>query len=132
MSVSFDSNGTRAFISHLRSPRLVSIDLNSLRLGEKVNTGPAAGVLADPNSRRIFVALATQNRLGLFDPAIGAEIGSVAVGIDPYSLALDVDREKIYVVNRGSDNITVVDKNTRRVRTEIPTTKRPYGIAIVR
>jgi len=45
---------------------------------------------------------------------------------------LDADRNKVYVVNRGSDSVTVIDKNSRLVYTEIPTTKRPFGIAIIR
>jgi len=82
--------------------------------------------------RRVFVALLSGNRLGLFDPSIDAELSSVAVGKEPNRLALDADREKVYVVNRGSDSVTVVDRNSRLVISEIPTTKRPFGIAIVR
>jgi YVTN family beta-propeller protein len=132
ISISMDPDGSRAFVTHLRSPRTVVIALSTLRAAGRVNTGPATAVLPDVTSRRIFVAMLSGNRLGLFDPNIDAELGSVTVGIEPNRLALDVDREKIYVVNRGSDNVTVVDRNSRVVKTEIPTTKRPFGIAIVR
>lgn len=132
VSVSIDAEGGRAFVTHLRSPRTVVIALSTLRVTTRVNTGPAAAVLPDSASRRVFVTQLSGNRLGFFDPNIDAELGSVAVGIEPNRLALDVDREKIYVVNRGSNSITVVDRNSRVVKTEIPTTKRPFGIAIVR
>lgn len=132
VSVSVDPAGSRAFVTHLRSRQTVVIDLNTLRITGRLNTGPATYVLPDTGSRRVFVAMLGGNRLGLFDPNIDAELGSVAVGTEPNRLALDVDREKVYVVNRGSDSVTVVNRNSRIVMTEIPTTKRPFGIAIVR
>lgn len=132
ISVSMDPDGSRAFVTHLRSRRTVVIALNTLQITGRLNTGPATTVLSDVRSRRVFVALLSGNRLGLFDPNVDAELGSVAVGAEPNRLALDVDREKVYVVNRGADSITVVDRNSRVVKTEIPTTKRPFGIAIVR
>ncbi len=132
ISVSMDPDGSRAFVTHLRSPRTVVIALGTLRVTGRVNTGPATAVLPDVSSRRVFVAQLSGNRLGLFDPNVDAELGSVTVGTEPNRLAVDVDREKIYVVNRGSDNVTVMDRNSRIVKTEIPTMKRPFGIAIVR
>lgn len=132
ISVSIDPVGGRAFITHLRSPRTVVLSLTGLRLEPRMNTGPAASVLSDGVSRRVFVSLMTQNRLGVFDPNIDAELSSVPVGSEPNRLALDADRAKVYVVNRGSASVTVLDRDTRRFRTEIPTTKRPYAIVVVR
>jgi YVTN family beta-propeller protein len=132
ISVSIDPDGSRAFVTHLRSLRMAVIALSTLRATGRVTTGPATAVLPDITSRRVFVAQLSGNRLGFFDPNIDAELGSVAVGAEPNRLALDVDREKVYVVNRGSDTVTVVDRNSRVVKTEIPTTKRPFGIAIAR
>ncbi|MBI4522602.1 MAG: beta-propeller fold lactonase family protein [Deltaproteobacteria bacterium] len=130
--VAVDSSGTRALVAHLRSLRLVMISLSSLQVERKVNVGIAAAAVPDGNSPRVFIALPTQNRLSYFDLNIDGEIGSVTVGREPSSLALDRDRGKVYVVDRGSDSITVVERDTRRKRTEIPTGKRPYDIAIVR
>lgn len=132
ISVSMDPDGSRAFVTHLRSLRTDVIALSTLRVTGKITTGPATTVLPDVFTRRVFVAQLSGNRLGLFDPNIDAELGATTVGAEPNRLALDVDRDKIYVVNRGSDNITVVDRNSRIVKTEIPTTKRPFGIAISR
>lgn len=132
IAVSFDPNGSRAFISHLRSPRIAVISLSNLRVEGRVNTGPAAALLPDALSRRLFVGVLNQNRLALFDVNIDAELSSVGVGKEPNRIALDADRGKLYVVNRGSDSITVVDRDTRNVRTEIPTSKRPYGIIVIR
>ena len=53
------------------------------------------------------------------------------VGEEPRYLALEPDREKLYVVNRGSGTVTVIDRFSRRVRATIQVGKRPYAIAIV-
>jgi YVTN family beta-propeller protein len=132
ISVAIEPTGARAFVSHLRSPRMSTISLSSLRIETRVNTGPAAAVLSDGTNRRVFVGLLNQNRVGLFDATIDAELATAPVGQEPNRIALDVDRGKIYVVNRGSDNVSVLDRNTLRPRTEIPAGKRPYGIATIR
>jgi YVTN family beta-propeller protein len=132
ISVVIDPDGSRAFVTHLRSPRTVIIELLTLRASGRVNSGPAAAVLPDVTSRRIFVTLLSGNRLGVFDPNIDAQLATVPVGKEPARLALDHDREKIYVVNRASNTVTVVDRNSRVAEKEIPTTKRPFGIVIVR
>ncbi len=132
ISVAMDPGGARAFVSHLRSTRMAVISLSSLRIETRVNTGPAAAVLPDVTFRRVFVGLLNQNRLGLFDAAIDAQLATGPVGQEPNRIGLDADRGKLYVVNRGSDNVSVLDKNTLRPRTEIPAGKRPYGIATIR
>lgn len=132
VSVTVDPNGSRAFVSHLRSPRMAVISLSTLRVEGRVTTGAVTAALPDGISRRVFVSVVDQNRLAFFDPNIDAELASVEVGREPNRLALDVDRAKVYVVNRGSDSVTVVDRDTRRVRAEIPTTKRPFGIVVIR
>ncbi len=130
--VAVEPSGTRAFVAHLRSLRLAVISLATLQVETRANVGAAAAVLPDPATGRLFIALPTQNRLSYFDANINAELASTAVGREPHRLALDNDRGKLYVVNQGSDSVTVVEKDTRRVRTEIPTCKRPYDIAIIR
>lgn len=130
--VAMDPAGTRAFVTHLRSPRIAIISLATLRVERKVSLGSANALLPDDATGRAFVAVVPQNRLSFFDLNVDGELDSVKVGEDPYRLALDVDRAKVYVVNRGSNSVTVVDRNTRRVRTEVPMGKDPYGIAIVR
>jgi len=55
-------------------------------------------------------------------------MGTIAVGSSPRSLALDPEARKLYVVNRGSDSISVIDKTTKKEEQDIPVGKRPYGI----
>lgn len=57
-------------------------------------------------------------------------LGTILVGSSPRSLILDPEGRKIYVVNRGSDSVSVIDKTTRREEQVIPVGKKPYGIAM--
>ncbi|HIC90674.1 MAG TPA: hypothetical protein EYP21_01145, partial [Syntrophaceae bacterium] len=56
--------------------------------------------------------------------------GTVAVGKSPRTIGMDPEARKIYVVNRGSNNISVIDKTTKREEQVIPVSERPYGIAV--
>lgn len=130
--VAVDPTGAEAYVAHLRSPRVSVISLTTLQVTRTANVGIAAAVVSDVVRGRVFAALVRRNRLSLYDVNLDAELNSVPVGVDPYRLALDADRGKIYVVNRGSNDVTVLDKETLQVRATIPVGKRPYGIAIVR
>lgn len=130
--VAIDPTGVQAFVPHLGSPRLSIISLSTLRVVRTVNVGIAAAVLPDGTRGRVFVARSRLNRLSLFDINLNAELDSAAVGVTPHRLALDADRGKLYLVTRGSDSVTVIDRASRRVRATIPVGKRPYAIAIVR
>lgn len=57
-------------------------------------------------------------------------LGIITVGNSPRSLILDPEGRKIYVVNRGSDNVSVIDKTTKREEQIIPVGKKPYGITM--
>jgi len=58
-------------------------------------------------------------------------VGIMPVGTAPRSLMLDPEARKLYIVNRGSHNVSVIDKTTRKEEKVIPVGKKPYGIAII-
>ena len=62
---------------------------------------------------------------------ISPVLGRISVGTTPRSLTLDNEKRKIFAVNRGSDDIYVIDKTTRRTELKIPVGKRPYDIAVL-
>jgi YVTN family beta-propeller protein len=43
---------------------------------------------------------------------------------------MDPEGRKIYVVNRGSDTVSEIDKTSRREERTFPVGKKPYGIAM--
>lgn len=131
--LAFDATGSELLVSHLGSPRLAIVTLGTLRVVRTVNTGPAVAVFSDVDgaSGRVFVARVRESRLALFDLNANTDVDAIAVGDDPRAFALDPDREKLYIVNQGSDTVSVVDKQSRRLRTTLAVGKRPYAIAIM-
>jgi YVTN family beta-propeller protein len=55
---------------------------------------------------------------------------SIAVGKQPNAIAIDAAANRIYVVNAGSGNVSVIDGATDRVIATVPTDARPYAIGI--
>jgi YVTN family beta-propeller protein len=131
--VTFDPAGTQAFVTHRNSPRLSIVSLGSLRVARTVNAGAATAALpeSETSAARVFLTRPQLPRLSLFDVNLNTEVHTIPVGDSPEDLVVDTDREKLYVVNRGSNSITVVDRNALRVRTTIEVGRRPWGIAIV-
>lgn len=54
----------------------------------------------------------------------------IQVGNIPYAIQADREGKKVFVSNRGSNSISVIDAETKRVIAEIPVGKRPSGIAV--
>lgn len=97
------------------------------------------GVVSDPSLDRIYLLKETPGEILIIRPSLEDQsliktvtpiISTIPVGTSPRATKLDPEGRKLYVVNRGSDNITVIDKTTRREEKVIPVGKRPYGIAM--
>jgi YVTN family beta-propeller protein len=97
------------------------------------------GIVADPAFERLYLLKEVPGQililrpsfsdLNVLEAAMPPVMGIIPVGERPRSLELDPEIRMLYVVNRGSDNITVIDKTTRKVTGLIPVGSRPYGIA---
>jgi len=53
------------------------------------------------------------------------------VGDLPSHMAMDTPRRKLYVVNRLSEDVSVVDLATKKVKTVIEVGRKPCGIAVI-
>ena len=97
-------------------------------------------VVADPAFDRIYLLKETPGEIMIIKPyAEGFEslktvmppvMGIISVGSYPRSLIMDPEGRRLYVVNRGADNISVIDKTAKREVRVIPVGRRPYGIAV--
>jgi YVTN family beta-propeller protein len=54
----------------------------------------------------------------------------IAVGKQPNSIAIDAAANRIYVVNAGNGNVSVIDGSSDGVVATVPTDARPYAIGI--
>ena len=114
---------------------------NSGAVSEITNIGTSVvGVIGDPDLDRIYLLKERPGELvmirpfseafGTSRPTVALMLGTIMVGNSPRALILDPEGRKIYIVNRGSDSVSVIDKTTKREERVIPVGKRPYGIAM--
>jgi YVTN family beta-propeller protein len=59
-------------------------------------------------------------------------MGIIRVGKMPRAFVLGPEGRKIYIVNRGSNSISVVDRTTKKEEQIIPVGANPYGITVFR
>ncbi|UCH82040.1 MAG: YncE family protein [Nitrospiraceae bacterium] len=98
-------------------------------------------ITSDPDFDRIYLLRDSPPEIVTIRPSsneniqlqsmISPVLGRISVGTTPRSLTLDNEKRKIFAVNRGSDDIYVIDKTTRRTELKIPVGKRPYDIAVL-
>jgi len=99
-------------------------------------------IISDPGLDRLYILKEDTGEIEIlrlttedferFSSIIPPVMGRIKVGNLPHSMILDEKTGKIYVVNSGSDTISVIDRISRRQEFEIKVGKRPYGIAIFR
>ncbi|GAB4486907.1 MAG: hypothetical protein OHK006_15310 [Thermodesulfovibrionales bacterium] len=104
------------------------------------NVGPGGtDVVADPGFDRLYflresgeiaVMRIFWDQVSFAKTVSPSMLGTVQTGKQPVSLVFDPDGRKIYVVNKGSETVTVVDRTTRTEEKVIPAGKGPSGIGV--
>jgi YVTN family beta-propeller protein len=98
------------------------------------------GVVSDPAFDRIYLLKESPGEIRILKPytegidslktVIPPVMGTIPVGSSPRALTFDPEGRKLYVVNSGSDTISVIDKTTRKEEQIIQVGNKPYGIAL--
>jgi len=146
IALTVDYQRAKVYVANYNYENLSVIDIMQIVRGNKTgavsavtNVGRSVtGIIAEPELDRIYLLKEQPGEITIIRPfseAFGSQrttvspvVGSIGVGSLPRSFILDTDGRKIYVVNRGSDNVSVIDKTTRREEKTIPVGKKPYGI----
>jgi YVTN family beta-propeller protein len=58
-------------------------------------------------------------------------VGSVEAGARPWGIATSSDGRTLYTANGPSNDVSVIDAETRQVTTKIPVGKGPWGIVLI-
>jgi len=140
----------KVYVSNYGTGKLSVIDILEIIKGNEAgavstinNVGNfITGVIADPLFDRIYLLKEAPGEVVIIRPfekdienlktVMPPVVGTIPVGESPRALILDSEVRKLYVVNRGSNTISVIDKTTKKEERTIPVGKRPYGIAILR
>ncbi len=148
VALNVDYKRGKVYVANYDSDKLSVIDIVQTVKG---NTSAAVstinnlglsitGVISDPAFDRIYLLKEIPGEVMIIRPftegvnnlltVTPPVMGIVPVGSFPRSFILDPEARKLYVVNRGSDSISVIDKTTRKEEQVITVGRRPYGIAI--
>ncbi len=102
------------------SPSLGVIDGSSftLRTNVCVGTNPVFGIAVDAD--RVFVVDKGANKVYVVNVTTDAVTNSISVGTAPVYAVLSPDAAYAYVLNQGSDNISVIDTTAESVVATVP------------
>jgi YVTN family beta-propeller protein len=146
IALAVDYQRAKVYVANYNFDNLSVIDIlqiinETASVSAIVNVGTSIiGIIPDPDLDRIYllkefpgeimIIRPFSEDLGTLRQAMVPVIGTIAVGNSPRSFISDPEARKLYVVNRGSDTVSVVDKTTKREEKVIPVGKKPYGIAM--
>jgi YVTN family beta-propeller protein len=128
-SVQVDPTTGELLVTDRASDQVLAIDpadgavLASLPSG----LGPVASVF-DPGSGYLYVADASGS-VRVLDPSQDRTVGTIAVGREPNSLALDLADGRLFVANSASSNISVIATSNDSVTASIPLPTAPVYLA---
>jgi YVTN family beta-propeller protein len=139
----------KVYVANYNSEKLSFIDILKIVRGEtsravgfisNIDTA-IIGVIADPvferiyllkeNSGEILIIRPFQEDFRRVDSLMPPVIDTISVGTLPRALILDPESRQLYIVNRGSNSISVINKTTRKQSMVIPVGNRPYDIAVI-
>jgi len=148
ITLTADYQRGKVYVGNYNYDNLSVIDMTQIArgyesgvVGEITNVGATVtGIIADPDLDRLYLLKEASSEIMVIRPfseafgaiktSMGPVIGTIAVGNSPRSFIMDPEGRKLYMVNRGSDSVSVVDKTTSREEKVIPVGKKPYGIAM--
>jgi YVTN family beta-propeller protein len=148
IALDVDFQRGRVYVANYGFDNLSVISIPELIKGDRAGAVTAIsgvghsniGVVADPSLDRIYLLKEIPGEVLIIRPMLEEQtpiktvtpiVGTIAVGSAPRSLMLDPEARKLYVVNRGSQDVSVIDKATSREEKTIPVGKKPYGIAMI-
>ena len=100
----------------LASPAAQAGSSRHEKVGRQYFTSPQVNPIAlTPDGSRLYVASTTSNQVDVVDTATNARIQSIAVGLEPVSVAVRPDGLQVWVSNHVSDSVSVIDSNPASV-----------------
>jgi YVTN family beta-propeller protein len=113
----FSANGTFAVFSCEFSARLVKIDLSTMTVARYLDIPGSSpqDLRLDPAGRIFYVA--DRNRGGVYEVSANnlSIVGFIPTGSDAHGLYFSRNARYLYVSNRGSGTVSVIDVKSRKV-----------------
>lgn len=131
VNIAFDATGTLAYVSSRDSDAVVLVDVAThLPTGATVSipSGPGKGRVR-PSDGTVFVVDWYDDFLYSIDPVTLA-VASADIGSSLWDLAIHPSGSPLYAIDRGSDQVHVVDPDALTVTVSVPVGDDPWGIDI--
>lgn len=87
------------------------------------------GIVLNPTAHKIYAVDQAHGAVIVINSRTGAA-RSIATGLHPDAIAVNKVTDRIYVVNSGSGNVSVIDGTVDQVIGTMKTDRRPYYIAV--
>lgn len=139
--LSFDAR--YAYVTQAAANQVAVVDTSTLRVAATVAAGrhPQAIVLTgSAGANALFVTARDSNAVQIINADTWHPLATVPVGAQPLGEAVaaqgsgindpDINDAELYVANSGSNSISVISTDRRRVIATIPTPASPIGVSI--
>lgn len=135
VTVGFNPTGVaihqdKLYVTNTGSNSISVIDIPSYSVTKTISLSQKPMWLVSGLSDRIYVSSA-DNEVSFIYPSMDMTTRNISVGDLPSQMAVDSLRRKLYVVNTMSEDISVIDLATKRLKTVIQVGRRPHGIALI-
>ncbi|MBI4843218.1 MAG: hypothetical protein HY809_02695 [Nitrospirae bacterium] len=148
VALSVDFKRGKVYVANYGSDRLSVIDIVSLIRGDGSaeissieNTGRyTVGVATNPFIDRLYLLKSVSSEVLFLNPysdagndifsVSGSVMGIAATGLSPRSLQFDLQSRNLFVVNSGSDSVSIIDVTTRNEKKRISVGRNPYGVTM--
>lgn len=77
-----------------------------------------------------YIANSGSNNVSVIDTASNSVVTAIAVGTQPYGVAVNHAGTRVYVTNQGSNDVSVIDAASNSVVATITVGTQPYGVAV--
>ena len=132
-------DGSQLWVSNELGASVSIIDTESNQVAEELSFLPPGfrpedvtpvGVAMTDDGSQAVVALGRANHVAFVNTSSMEIEDYVLVGTRAWNLALSKDQKTLYVVNGLSDDITLIDMETRKATKSIPTGRVPHTLLI--
>jgi len=109
---------------------VVAFDHRSGRELSRVTVGFEPSYLIGVD-HKIFVSNYQDNSISIFHAGQNTSVRRIPVDSGPYAMAVSDRRRLLYLANRESSSLTIVDLSSERVKAVVPLGGRPFAIGIL-
>ncbi len=131
IALAFNSRGDRLYVVNSGSSNISIIDPSGQTVIGKINVGTGGyGILSDSFGDRLFLTRSTVNQLLFINAPVNTITKILLTEKEPTNMEIDPDGKKIYMINQGSNSVSIINKILGIVEKRIGVGENPYDIAV--